>query len=332
MLKKNLLIFNLFFISFLIFSGLGIVKGEEYLNTVIEKINKMEKDLQKLREESSMSNGQNTTYPNNNTIASHEQRLVDLEEELRSINGRIDQVFFDLKNLSIELSKFIGSNKTVKQNSENSNNIENNYDSENLVTIQKEKKEIVVSEDPNKERNPSMKVLGTIKEDQLSQSNNVNKKLTNSNDAEIIDNFSQDEEIITNQQLTELSKSPSDIYKHAYGMLVQENFSEAEKYFNIFLGENPSDPLASNAYYWLGETFYVQKQFEKAAISFAKGYKKFPKGNKALDQLFKLALTFINLGKYEDACSSFSKLELEFPNASQRIKTRAKEYKSRAKC
>ena len=51
--------------------------------------------------------------------------------------------------------------------------------------------------------------------------------------------------------------------------------------------------LASNAYYWLGETFYVQKNFQKAAISFAKGYQKFPKGNKAIDQLFKLALTLL---------------------------------------
>ena len=49
----------------------------------------------------------------------------------------------------------------------------------------------------------------------------------------------------------------------------------------------------------------LQKQFDKAAISFAKGYQQFSEGNKALDQLFKLALTFINLGKNEDACSAF---------------------------
>ena len=115
-------------------------------------------------------------------------------------------------------------------------------------------------------------------------------------------------------------------------MLIQENFTEAEQFFNIFIGENPKDPLASNAYYWLGETFYVQKQFQKAAISFAKGYQQFPKGNKALDQLFKLALTFINLGKNEDACASFSKLDIEFPNAPKKIKSRIKDYKIRAKC
>ena len=132
--------------------------------------------------------------------------------------------------------------------------------------------------------------------------------------------------------LEKLSKSPSTMYKYAYDMLVMENYVESENAFKVFIGEHPKDPLASNAYYWLGETYYVQKKFQLAAISFARGYQSFPKGNKALDQLFKLSLTFINMGKYEDACASFSKLEVEFPKAPKRISNRAKEYKKRAKC
>ena len=119
---------------------------------------------------------------------------------------------------------------------------------------------------------------------------------------------------------------------YAYDMLVRENFIEAEKSFKAFIGEHPDDPLASNAYYWLGETYYVQKKFQLAAISFARGFQNFPKGNKAIDQLFKLALTFMNLGKNEDACAAFSKLESEFPKAPKRISNRAKEYIKRAKC
>ena len=157
--------------------------------------------------------------------------------------------------------------------------------------------------------NPSMQVLGVIAENEKTNTTNQTIKLEKENklqEKSYNDNNLRKNQ--TDQQLANLSKDPSDIYKHAYNMLIQENFLEAEKYFNIFIGENPNDPLASNAYYWLGETFYVQKQFQKAAISFAKGYQQFPKGNKALDQLFKLSLTFINLGKNEDACASFLKL------------------------
>ena len=122
------------------------------------------------------------------------------------------------------------------------------------------------------------------------------------------------------------------IYSYGYDMLVWEFFIEAVKSFKAFIGEHPDDPLTSNAYYWLGETYYVQKKFQLAAISFARGFQSFPKGNKAIDQLFKLALTFMNLGKNEDACAAFSKLESEFPNAPKRISNRAKEYIKRAKC
>ena len=195
------------------------------------------------------------------------------------------------------------------------------------------KVETTITEDPNMKDNPSMQVLGVIKENEKTNTTNQTKKLEKENKLqEKSSNDNNLEKNQTDQQLANLSKDPSDIYKHAYNMLIQENFVEAEKYFNIFIGENPKDPLSSNAYYWLGETFYVQKQFQKAAISFAKGYQQFPKGNKALDQLFKLSLTFINLGKNEDACASFSKLEIEFPNAPKRIKSRVKDYKDRAKC
>ena len=124
----------------------------------------------------------------------------------------------------------------------------------------------------------------------------------------------------------------TDIYRFAYDSLVSKNYTEAEVYFKAFIGEYPKDPLASNAYYWLGETYYIQKTFQLAAISFARGYKKFPKGNKAIDNLFKLAVTFLHLDKKEDACAVFIKLKAEFPNAPKRISNRAKEYIRRARC
>ena len=298
-------------------------KAEEYLDTVINKLNKMEKDLQILQQEKNTSDTLTSSEVSYNTIASHEKRLIDLEDDLRNINGRIDEVLFELKNLANELNSLKDRAKLLKDDKEE----------EDLVILEEdEDTQIRTSQDPNMENNPSMKVLGVIKETQEEQAIIEKSDLENNNKIILNESEQVKKDAITSKQLESLSKDPSEIYKYAYSMLIQENFTEAEKYFNIFLGENPNDPLASNAYYWLGETFYVQKNFQKAAISFAKGYQKFPKGNKAIDQLFKLALTFINLGKNDDACASFSKLELEFPDASERIKNRAKEYKTRAKC
>ena len=334
MLKKIILFYSFVIFLILIEFKPNISYGEEYLDTVIEKINKMESDLLKLQEESNNSKMYDSTGVSSNIIASHEKRLLDLEEEFRTLNGRIDEVLFDLKNISNELLDL----KTIKVNDkitaerknnafeQEEDNLNDSEDEENIKAV-----ETITSEDPNMKDNPSMQVLGVIKENQAENKNNRIKEEVNKENEESSNNI-QKPNSDTEKQLANLSKNPSDIYKHAYNMLIQENFLEAERYFNIFIGENPDDPLTSNAYYWLGETFYVQKQFQKAAISFAKGYQKFPKGNKALDQLYKLSLTFINLGKNEDACASFSKLNLEFPNAPKRIKSRIKDYKVRAKC
>ena len=198
----------------------------------------------------------------------------------------------------------------------------------NQSAIQPIEKETTIIEDPNIKNNPSMKVLGTVNE----SFNEDNKESFSENNIPETTGGAPSQGEISDDKITSLLKNPSEIYSYAYDMLVRENFIEAEKSFKAFIGEHPNDPLASNAYYWLGETYYVQKKFQLAAISFARGFQNFPKGNKAIDQLFKLALTFMNLGKNEDACAAFSKLESEFPNAPKRISNRAKEYIKRAKC
>ena len=95
MLKKNLLLyFCLGFFSFLLLI-LNNSKAEEYLDTVINKLNKMEKDLQILQQEKNTSAGFSNSEKSNNTIASHEKRLIDLEDDLRNINGRIDECYLN---------------------------------------------------------------------------------------------------------------------------------------------------------------------------------------------------------------------------------------------
>ena len=79
MLKKNLLLyFCLVFFSLFLLLALNNLKAEEYLDTVINKLNKMEKDLKILQQEKNTSAGFNNSEKSNNTIASHEKRLIDL--------------------------------------------------------------------------------------------------------------------------------------------------------------------------------------------------------------------------------------------------------------
>ena len=316
-LQNILLIFFLFLITYHSNS-----QEKSYLNTVIERINDLEIELKSIQ--SSNPDNLNKEDRYTNSIAIHEQRLVELEEEMRNLNGSLEQLNFKIDNISKLLNNM--EPNILKQENIQEKNLNNN---DQQIASEKIEKKAIIDQDPNIEKNPSMKVLGTVNENPSKESQEV---IPPGSDFSETTGGAPQQGVISNDKLTLLLKDPSEIYSYAYDMLVRENFIEAEKSFKAFIGEHPNDSLTSNAYYWLGETYYVQKKFQLAAISFARGFQNFPKGNKAIDQLFKLALTFMNLGKNEDACAAFSKLEAEFPNAPKRISNRAKDYIKRAKC
>lgn len=126
--------------------------------------------------------------------------------------------------------------------------------------------------------------------------------------------------------------SPQQQYDTAFKLMRQANYPEAEKALRSFIQRYPNDPLAGNAQYWLGETYYVRKDYTNAAAVFAEGYQKYPKGGKAADNLLKLGMALGQLGQKPDACRAFARLGRDFPTAPPTIKDRAGEEKKRLGC
>ena len=86
----------------------------------------------------------------------------------------------------------------------------------------------------------------------------------------------------------------------------------------------PDDPLAGNAQYWIGETYYVRGQYKNAADAFLKGYKKYKSSEKAPDTLLKLGMALAELGQKDAACSTLNELETKYPEAPEHIRDEAK--------
>lgn len=116
---------------------------------------------------------------------------------------------------------------------------------------------------------------------------------------------------------------PAALYETSYGILKSGNFDAAEQSFKKFLEEYPEHKLASNATYWLGETYYVRNQYDEAARVFAHGYQKFPSGAKTPDSLLKLGLSLHGLGQNQEACIALKQLKTEFPGGSASVLQRA---------
>lgn len=108
--------------------------------------------------------------------------------------------------------------------------------------------------------------------------------------------------------------------------------AEAEQNFQMVLDKFPSDKLAGNAQYWLGEVYYNDKNFAKAAVAFAKGYEQYKTGAKGPDCLLKLGLSMAQLNKKDEACLAFVNLPNEFTNASADIKNKAKTEAKKYNC
>ena len=127
-----------------------------------------------------------------------------------------------------------------------------------------------------------------------------------------------------------------DQYNYAFEILRLANgpadYEKAERALRAFLDKNPSSDLAGNAQYWIGETFYVRSDFERAAVEFLAGYEQYPSSLKGPDNLLKLGLSLARLDQKDVACASLSKLSTEYPSASDTIKRRAQSERGNLKC
>ena len=122
------------------------------------------------------------------------------------------------------------------------------------------------------------------------------------------------------------------MYETAYSYLLQQDYGAAEASFRDFLAQHPKHELAGSAQYWLGETHYLRGEYKTAASAFLEGYEKHRQDAKAPDSLLKLAMSLERLGQRGAACSSFSELSAQFPNAPEHVRRRAQSEQRRAGC
>ncbi len=126
--------------------------------------------------------------------------------------------------------------------------------------------------------------------------------------------------------------TPKERYQFAFGLMRQARYGDAEVALKEFIDKHGDDPLAGNARYWLGETYYVRKSFMEAAQTFFQAYQDASDGPKAPDSLLKLGMSMGNLDKTEEACATFSKLRKEFKDLKSSVKKTLDREVKRLKC
>jgi tol-pal system protein YbgF len=121
-------------------------------------------------------------------------------------------------------------------------------------------------------------------------------------------------------------------YQYAFDLMRQTKYGEAEQALTTFVDDYPDHPLAGNASYWLGEAYYVRKDYSSAALTFAQTFQKYPQSGKAPDSLLKLGMSLAALGETADACKALQELSSRYPKASGAVKERAAKERAKNGC
>jgi tol-pal system protein YbgF len=126
---------------------------------------------------------------------------------------------------------------------------------------------------------------------------------------------------------------PATDFKAAKALMLHQDFAGASHAFQDFLARWPDSPLAAEAHYQLGETYFVVKDHENAAQQYLASLTGWPKTKWAPDALVRLAGSLQALGHGKQACAAVSEFEKRYAKeAGASAKARAAAVRTQAKC
>jgi len=118
-------------------------------------------------------------------------------------------------------------------------------------------------------------------------------------------------------ELKGFSTGMGDLYKDAYETFYKGDLEGARRKFEAFLKQYPNTELSDNAQYWIGETYYLKKDYERAILEYEKAFVKYPEGDKIPAALFKQALAFFELGDKTNARNLLRRVIEKYPRSEQ---------------
>ena len=103
-------------------------------------------------------------------------------------------------------------------------------------------------------------------------------------------------------------------YDKALAILREGRYKEAAQAFKQFLADHPGSTYADNASYWLGEAYYVTRNFDKAQGAFQSLVDTFPQSTKVPGSRLKIAYIHYEKKDWTAARKALSDLVSEYPD------------------
>jgi tol-pal system protein YbgF len=122
-------------------------------------------------------------------------------------------------------------------------------------------------------------------------------------------------------------------FRAAKAQLAGGDYAGAGDSLNGYLQQYGSAPHAREAYYLLGESYYVRSLYGDATTAYARALKDWPKTAWAPDATVKLSRALVSTNRADQACSALGEFERRYGAvAPKAVKARAAATAAAAKC
>ncbi len=139
----------------------------------------------------------------------------------------------------------------------------------------------------------------------------------------LLDSLSKKMAEMDKSKTDEAASTPDALYLKGLDALKAGDVVTARELFTRFLDQNPKHELAANAHYWIGETYYSEKNYESAILSYQEVIKNYPGKEKVVSAMLKQAMAFNEIKDTKSAKFVLRKLIEGFPKSEEAKKSKA---------
>ncbi|MEP0944380.1 MAG: tetratricopeptide repeat protein [Rhizobiaceae bacterium] len=133
-------------------------------------------------------------------------------------------------------------------------------------------------------------------------------------------------------EAAQFGTTPTEVLAAAKGEMQIRQFKRAEQILQAFLKAWPNDPDVGKAKFFLGESYFWQKEFYRSADSHLDAHNNWPEVDTAPDNLLALGLALAGLNQREVACATYAEVLKQYPEAEKRIGMKVRDEQAAARC
>ena len=283
--------------------------------------------------------------------ADNSYRVLELENEIRRLNGKVEELTFQLLELQEQIRKMQEDNELRFQELE---------DQSSNLSDKDETKEVASTEDnrlgkpepsggnlpdgkqtTSEQDNPgagrqlgsSPKILGTLTFD---KDGNVVAGGTNNQPTTEIDQTPLpgvfNDGVDGGVEAAQFGPTPFAVLQVGKSALGNKRYKRAESAMRAFLKAWPKDPSTAEARFQLAEAMFWQGGYFKAANIYLDTHNAHPKAKTAPDNLLGLGLSLAGLNQREVACATYAEVLKQYPSAAPRLGKRVAAEQASARC